>query len=238
MRLVFSVIILLLAATSCEINGFKTIRGNGLYSSETRSISDFTSLSVSGPFDVTVIQDPGKTLRIETDRNLMPYIEVKNENGKLKIFTRNGYNIRSRKKIEVFVSAPYFGRITLNGSGNLRSRGKITGNNFDMNIAGSGEIVMELDAPMVRTEISGSGTARLSGATETFESRIYGNGEVYAFSLLSEHTKVKISGSGDAEVYASKDLDISIAGSGDVGYKGNPAVKQSIAGSGDIHKVN
>jgi hypothetical protein len=238
MKLISSYLIILVIFSSCEINGFKTIRGNGIWRSESRSISDFTSLDVSGPFDVIVTQDPNETLRIETDANLHPYIEVKNQNGKLRISTRNGYNIRSRKRIEIFISGPVFGRISLNGSGSLRSKGRIKSNNIDVNIAGSGEVVMELDAPLVKTEISGSGSARLSGETESFESRINGSGEVYAFNLLSENTKVKISGSGEAEVYASKQLEISIAGSGDVGYKGNPSVKQSVAGSGDIRKVN
>jgi hypothetical protein len=238
MRSGLFLLVIIVLLSSCEINGHKTIRGNGVFRSESRSISNFTSLAISGPFDVKISQDQNETLRIDTDLNLHPYIVVKNENGKLSIRTRQGYNIRSQKRIEVFISAPFFGRISLNGSGHLSTNGRITGNKIDVNISGSGDVDMELDAPLVSAEISGSGSARLSGATENFESRINGSGELYAFNLLSENTKVKISGSGEAEVYASKHLDIRIAGSGDVGYKGNPAVKQSIAGSGDIHKVN
>jgi hypothetical protein len=138
MRQIFYFGIVLIFFSACEINGHKTIRGNGVFRSETRSIANFTSLVVSGPFDVRISQDPNETLRIETDMNLHPYIEVKNENGKLSIRTRQGYNIRSRKRIDVFISAPFYGRISLNGSGHLSSDGRITGNKIDVNISGSG----------------------------------------------------------------------------------------------------
>jgi hypothetical protein len=238
MRSGFFLLGIIVLISSCEINGSRSIRGNGHMKSESRSIGGFSALSVSGPFEAIITQDQTESLRIETDENLMAYIDVTNENGRLKISTRNGFNIRSRKRIAVFISGPDFDKISLSGSGSLNSKGRIKGNNIDLNISGSGDLVMDLDAPAISTVISGSGSARLSGETESFESRINGSGEVFAFNLLSENTRVKISGSGEAEVYASKQLDIRISGSGDVGYKGNPELKQSISGSGDIHKVN
>jgi hypothetical protein len=56
--------------------------------------------------------------------------------------------------------------------------------------------------------------------------------------LLSENTKVTIAGSGDVEIFASKQLDVNISGAGDVKYKGNPSVNKSVAGAGDIRKIN
>ena len=68
-------------------------------------------------------------------------------------------------------------------------------------------------------------------------SEINGSGEVHSFNLLSEATEVEINGSGNAEVFASKQLNVSISGSGDVQYKGSPVVNQSISGVGHIRKV-
>jgi hypothetical protein len=56
-----------------------------------------------------------------------------------------------------------------------------------------------------------------------------------ADTIKAKDVKVRIAGSGDAKVHATKSLDVSIAGSGDVSYKGNPTkISQDIAGSGKV----
>ena len=97
---------------------------------------------------------------------------------------------------------------------------------------------MEVDAPEVSAEINGSGNINLSGQTKKFEGNISGSGDIRAMDLKSEETKVRIMGSGDADVYASVKLDIHVAGSGDVRYKGDAQVNSNIAGSGNVRKVN
>ena len=231
-------IILLVTLSSCEINGYRTIRGNGRVISQSRSVSSFSGLSLTGAIDAVITQGATETLRIEAEENILEYIEVSNDGDRLRIAIKRGYNIRSKKGIRVYITGPSFESISIAGSGDVRSKGKLTSNGLDLDIAGSGSVVMEIDAPVVRAEISGSGSVKIAGLTQNFESEINGSGEVYAYNLLSENTKVSIAGSGDAEVYASKNLNVSIAGSGDVGYKGNPVVKKSVAGSGSVHKAD
>jgi Protein of unknown function (DUF2807). len=67
---------------------------------------------------------------------------------------------------------------------------------------------------------------------------VSGSGDVHAYDLLSEDTKVRVTGSGDADVFASVSLDVSVAGSGDVRYKGNAKVSSNISGSGGVKKVD
>ncbi|MCP2936704.1 DUF2807 domain-containing protein, partial [Salmonella enterica subsp. enterica serovar Typhimurium] len=58
------------------------------------------------------------------------------------------------------------------------------------------------------------------------------------FDLKSENTKVEISGAGDAEVFASVQLDARVSGAGSVKYKGNAAsVNQKVSGAGSVKKV-
>ena len=47
---------------------------------------------------------------------------------------------------------------------------------------------------------------------------------------------VRVSGSGEAVVNVSDDLDVDVSGSGDVQYIGNPAITESVSGSGDISR--
>jgi hypothetical protein len=236
MKFFLSACLFFLLFCSCRYNGFQHIKGNGVQANQQRSIPDFRRLHVNGPVDVFITQDANPSVRIEGDENLLSYVETRNDGDQLIIGIRNGYNLDSRSGLRVYVAGPNYESISLTGSGDLKSTNKLTGNNISLNITGSGDAVLNVDAPNIKTEISGSGSIRINGETENFDSRINGSGELYAYNLLSENTSVRIAGSADAQVYASKKLDIHIAGAGDVGYKGNPVVTQHIAGSGDVHR--
>ena len=67
--------------------------------------------------------------------------------------------------------------------------------------------------------------------------KLQGNGNLKAFDLMAEETKVKIFGNGDADVYASLKLDVSVGGNGNVRYKGNAQPSTHITGNGNITQV-
>jgi hypothetical protein len=177
-------------------------------------------------------------VKIEGDENLLEYIEIENQGDDLEIRTRRGYNLRPRTGIKVYVTAPSFDKLAVTGTGELKTQTKISnGKSMDVRVTGSGDMILNIDAPSINTRITGSGNIRINGGTRNFSTEVTGSGEVHAFDLLSESTDVEISGSGDVEVFASKQLKISISGSGDVKYKGNPSVNQSINGSGNVRKI-
>ena len=96
---------------------------------------------------------------------------------------------------------------------------------------------LNIDAPEVSTEATGSGNIILTGTTKNFSTEINGSGEVHCFNMLSENTRVEIAGSGSAEVHASKQLEVQISGSGDVAYRGTPTINQHISGSGSVRSA-
>ncbi len=223
---------------SCSHVGRSRITGNGKIISEQRSLSDFTSIEVAGPYNVVLQQGADFSIRIEGDENLLKHIDTHVSGNALSIGSHKGYNLKSRKGIKVFINAPQINSLQIAGSGNINSSSKLTNTSkIHIRVGGSGDVVLDINAPEVGAEISGSGSVTLKGQTRDFKAEVAGSGEIHAFDLLSENTSVDIAGSGDVALFASKTLDISIAGSGDVRYKGSPAVKKSIAGSGDIRPV-
>lgn len=238
-KLLYVAISILVLTTSCIQIGGKKVRGNGVTSSQERSVGNFNRINVSGPIEVLITQGNSTTVKIEGDENLLKYIEVKNDDGELNIKTKRRHNLRPRSALRVHLSAPNYNFFGVAGSGKIRSLTQINNNDeLRIEIAGSGTVELKVNVPSIDSEISGSGTVILNGTTRNFKNEINGSGDVRAFNLLSENTELEIAGSGDAEVYASKQLNVKIAGSGDVAYKGNPVVKQSTAGSGNIKKVD
>ncbi len=237
MRLAIYCILSFLIFSSCGYTNGKRIEGNGNISTQERNTGNFTGVSASGSIDIIVMDGPAHSLKIETDENLMDYVEVKNNNGSIEVYTKEGYNLKPEKGIKVYATAPAFSRLEVSGSGKIKSNGKIKSEGLHTEVSGSGDIILDIDAPEIDAEIAGSGSATLSGTTRDFSASVSGSGDIRCFNLLSENTEIDIAGSGNAEVYASKSLDVDVAGAGNVRYKGNPSIKQNIAGAGSVRKA-
>lgn len=236
-------LLLLLSAAvltgSCRFVSGKRVRGNGNMKTEERSETGFKGVESHGSFDLFVSSGATNAVKIEAEENLLPYIETYVDGDILKIDTKDGYWISTKRSIKIFITAPDYRRIKSFGSGNITGETKITATNkLDLGVTGSADIKMEVDAPSVDADISGSGNIVLNGNTKQFSSTVSGSGDVRAYDLRSEETKVRIAGSGNADVYASVSLDVNVAGSGDVRYKGGGKVNSNIAGSGNVKKVD
>lgn len=224
---------------SCNIFRGERVRGNGNQTTQERNVGSFKSVSSSGSFDIYVSSGTSHAVKVEAEENLLPYIETYVDGGKLYIDTKDGYWLDNKRAMRVYVTSPEFTSIHSSGSGNIIGETKITNpHKLVLSVSGSADIKMEVDAPEVEAEISGSGSINLQGQTKIFETGLSGSGDIRAMNLLAEETKVSITGSGDADVYASVALDVAITGSGDVRYKGGGQLRKSnIAGSGKVTRL-
>ncbi|RYY39117.1 MAG: DUF2807 domain-containing protein [Chitinophagaceae bacterium] len=238
MRILCSLFAVLLLASSCRFAGYHRVRGNGVLSKQERGLSNFQEVQVTGGMNVVLLQGAQAGVRVETDENLQEYVETEVNGNELHIHARPGYNLDERAGLTVYVTTASLRALTVTGSGDVSSQGKIAGDGLKIEVTGSGNVALALDMPSVEAQVTGSGTVRLSGNTRTFRSETHGSGEIHAFDLLAEDTRVEVSGSGDAEVFASKQLNVEVSGSGDVAYKGTANVQQQVHGSGSVHKAN
>jgi hypothetical protein len=224
--------------SGCRYVTGQRIRGNGNVSTEERTPGSFNSVASHGSFNVYV-SSGNQSVKIEAEDNLLPYIETYVDGSVLQVDTKENYWLRPSRPVKIYVSSPNFQSIHSYGSGDIIGLSKITDSSkLDLEVNGSANIKMDVNAPNISVEINGSGDINLSGAARTFDGEIHGSGNVKAMNLQSEDATVKIYGSGDADIFASVKLDVHVAGSGDVNYKGNAQVSSSIAGSGRVKKVD
>ena len=226
--------------SSCRFMGGKRVRGNGVIQSQEHTVSSFKNVEVSGSINVYVSQGDFKPVKIEGDENLLQYVEVFEEGGRLIVKERRGYNLQPSDELKVFVTAPVYNKIEVSGASDIIGQTKINNpEDLDLHASGAGDIKMDVDAPRLSAEISGSGNIDLKGQTKDVDLGLSGAGHAHCYDLLSENVKIDISGAGSAEVYASMKLDASVSGAGSVSYKGNAtSVNQHISGVGSVTKVN
>ena len=238
MKILFSLVLpALFVSYSCRYISGERIRGNANIRTEQRSPGSFKSVSSHGSFNVYVSTGDA-SVKIEADDNLLPYIETYVDGSVLNIREKDNYWLRPSREVKIFVSLPEFESIRSYGSGDIISQSKISNaSNLQLEVNGSANIKMDVDAPEVDAETNGSGDIDLKGTTKSWTGEIHGSGNIKAMDLKSENATIKIYGSGDADVFASSRLDVHVAGSGDVRYKGEAQVSSSIAGSGKVRKV-
>jgi hypothetical protein len=223
--------------SSCRFMG-KRIHGNGNIKTVERSVSPFSEVEASGDIKLFVSQGDLKPVKIEGDENILSYIEVTQEGDLIKIETKPGINLIPSGDLNVYVSSPNYKSIEVSGTSDIVGQTKITSpDELNLEASGAGDIQMEVDAPKITTGISGTGSIKLKGQAKDLDIDLSGAGHAYCYDLLTENTKVQISGAGSAQVYASVKLNADVSGAGNISYKGNASVSQDVSGAGSVNKV-
>ncbi len=229
---------ILLFTISCNFSVDEKIQGNGKQSTEQRTISDASKIKCSGNIDVAITPGATSTLKIDADENLIPYIITEEKDGWLSIRTKDNVNISSSHKVVISVTTNQLQNIELAGSGNITGTGNFTGaDHLKLDVAGSGNISLEVNTPEIESNIAGSGNISLTGETKNSKIEIAGDGDYKGENLKTETADINIAGSGNAKVFADGTLKINIIGSGDVYYTGNASITQNITGSGTVKHV-
>lgn len=237
-QLLLSALLLsLLFLSACHLFYSDRVKGNGNSRSEQRNLGTAKKIKAQGSMDVEISQGPS-SIRVEADENILPYIITKMDNGYLVIKQKNNSSITSENPIKVYVTTEELEDVFVSGSGSVVGIGKFTGSNrMHLKVSGSGNIDLTVNTPEMDADISGSGTITLAGETRNADFSISGVGDCNADGLQSENVKVKVSGSGNAKVFAGATLDVRVSGVGNVSYKGSPSVTQKVSGMGEVKRM-
>jgi hypothetical protein len=239
-KIIWLLVALPLVLGACHNILGKRVRGNGNIKTEDRSVSDFKNVEVDGAAKVLVSQSDHSSVRIECDENLLGYMEVSQQGDRVIIRERHGYHLVPTNDIKVYVSTKVYNQIKVSGAVDIIGQSKISNpEDLALSVSGAGDIKMDVDAPRLTADVSGSGSVDLKGQTKDVDLDLTGAGHAHCYDLLAENTKVDISGAGDAEVFASVKLEATVSGAGNVNYKGNATtVNQHVSGAGSVHKAD
>jgi hypothetical protein len=212
---------------------------------EERDVSGFDSVFVSGMGKVIVTQGNEESLTIETDDNLMQYIETKVSAGRLELgfsddvkFSEDGRGkvIDPSDSIIFHLSLIDLSQINISGAASFEIQ-ELDADRFEIVLGGAGDVRIDsLSATDLVVEVSGAGDIDLAGQVETQDISLDGLGNYDAFDLESQGATVQISGAGSANIWVRDTLNVKISGAGDVDYYGNPSLTESITGAGSINR--
>ncbi len=119
--------------------------------------------------------------------------------------------------------------LVLKGSGDVLVDGPEKANALSIEVSGSGDVFCGNVDVSGRTIIAlaGSGDIRVTGRTESIDIGLIGSGDVDAGEFKASTAKVRITGSGDAEVNSASAVESIVTGSGRVNVSGSAGSERS-----------
>jgi hypothetical protein len=210
-------------------------------SKETRNVDTFTKIAFRVPGKLYLKQGPAQKVELQGDKDVLSKIETEVSGNRLSIGREDNWKLWrdwDDNKITVYITVKDIEAISVSGSGNLVSEGKLTTRDLDLSVSGSGSLAIQVEANgAMQANVSGSGDIDVEGNCKSLESRVSGSGKVNYVGSIADRADVNVSGSG--KIIASgtaRQIKTTISGSGEV-RAANLEVEKCevrISGSGDV----
>lgn len=208
-----------LAQLACSVPFLNdTLIGSGNVITETRAVSGFDEIVLTGSGDAEIVFGEAEGLVIEAEDNLVPLITSEVRGGQLIIGWKPNTDVSPTRPIRFTITLRELKAVEITGSADVT--------------------IPPQDAEQMTFTISGSGGITASGTVAALTARVFGSGTINAGDLEAQSADVEVPGSGTVTVWAIETLDATITGSGTVRYYGQPAtVRESVTGSGEVSSL-
>lgn len=217
---------------------------------KTIELPDFKSIYVNSNYTVMLKQTNKQEVVVEALTEIYTLSEIKVDNGVLMInVERKPDNpnksiwakiddIKTNPTMKLYVSMKNVMELQVNGGGKIISENSIASDYITLGVTGNGSIDVDIKGNTVKAEVSGSGNLTLRGYGTSLDASVSGSGNLKGFDCPMETGKVKVSGTGSAEVNATNSLEAYVLGSGSIKYKGHTkTVTKKVYGTGIIDTV-
>lgn len=239
-QIIIGSFITLLGLTSCEEDTWYCDKGDGYTTDRIDTPAPFTAIDIDVRADTHIKQGDYFEVRVQASGNIINNIKTSVSGGVLEVYNQEGCVSENNGKIQIFITSPFYERITLNNSGTLENSGYLDLNDLFLKVNSSADVNLD-NVALDDYEIimNGSGDVRLQGATADRANIVMNSsGDLNLSNLFTNSMDILMKGSGEARVNVNAELDVTIPGSGKLVYIGNPNIISNVTGSGSIyHKI-
>jgi len=219
--------------SSCMLN---CVHGSGHQISETRNVREFSKISISGGYNVTLKQDSSFSIKINADDNLLKYIKTEVDGNRLRIYSKKSFC--NAGELTISIGVKNLEEVKASGGIEVASDGKINTRDIAFKLSGATKITMDLNADHVTTSGSGSTELNLKGQASSHDIDLSGSGTVNALDFVVGDCDIQTSGVGESNVNVLHSLSVHSSGASSVKYKGNPTVTNDKSGASSVEKIN
>lgn len=225
---------LLVSLSACNK---KCIEDLGIQSTRDVSLKPFDQIDVQGAIKLILLQDSTYIAAIQTDSNLLEYVQAEVSGSKLRLKVDREYC--GNDSVVVRVGIGELKKLTGSGSVQIVTDSKLTLNDLEVSLSGSSDLRMDVNAGNMTTFADGIAKISLSGQAGSHILKTKGTVTVDAFDFVAGLYNIDIDGVGKANINVLNELTVKTSGSSEIYYKGNPGkVKEKKSGAAKLEKVN
>lgn len=173
-------------------------------------LTGFDRIVVGGVYELNVRVGEGFSIEVSGAPDEMERMEIEVEDGVLRLGQQERMRGKRRWRdqgLSAEITMPALAALNVSG---------VT----DANVTG-------VDADDFSARLSGVGEIDIAGTCGSLTARVSGVGALDAENLQCVDVEVRVSGIGDAEVYASQSVHASVSGIGSIGIYGSPSVVET-----------
>ena len=195
-----------------HVDAQRKVRGNGNVTTEEHKVGSFSELYLDGVCNIYIEQGNEEKVVVEADENLHEYVYVDHSGDRLEIDMKSRINIRTRKKLNIYVTVKNIERLRIMGVGNVKTEGTLKLDHLKVKVTGVGNVKLDLDANSLDAELNSVGNITLEGNINEAEISNSGVGKLDAYDLKLKKLDLNVSGVGKTEVYVEKEIAVRSTG--------------------------
>ena len=208
-------LLLVFYLTISAVWGQKNVKGSGYVLTQQRETADFTSIEISRGIDVAIVRGEMEPITVEADDNLFSYIKTTVKNKVLKIYIPDSVNIVKYASMNVLISMPTLGSLTIR-----------------LEATTGGQIRIRLKAEDIQAEARTSGILEIKGEAQNLQAILKTAARLEARELETQNADIQLSIGAKAEIQVNQRLTYDLYGHSRLVIKGNPQIENSHNHSG------
>ncbi len=226
----------LLLSVSLVMSCNNTKRGSGNIIKETRTVKSFDGIAASGSIEVDIKKGDIASVIVETDDNIMPFVETNVSNNILKIRLKEINNLRN-STIYVHVVAPEIKSLNTSASAEITSDEVLIAPDKMMLKASSGSSIdVKVDAPSINGDASSGAEITAEGKTRNVNSNSSSGASINFTDLQAETAKATVSSGASISLFTSVSLVANASSGGEIKYKGGAtSVQKNVSSGGSVN---
>jgi hypothetical protein len=203
------------SSSSNSVTGSPT--GSGDVATESRPVSGFTAVSLSGAGHLIVQQTGVESLQITAEESLLPLIRSDVVDGTLILGFQPGTNVSTTREVVYRLTAAQLTALEASGA----SRVELSG----------------LATVVFGTVLSGASSMTASGTADTHALVVSGASRLEAPDLATRVVTATLSGASYGLVRVSESLTVTASGASTLEYHGDPVVLMNVSGDSAVRRV-
>ena len=231
-------IFLLTFQLACAVSLPSSKTGSGKIVTIEEAFSDFDALDISHTFKVEVVQGDTYRVVLHIDDNFVDDLEIVQQGAVLRIGLKPEFRgVITNATLEAMVTMPELSGIEISGASQAELRGFASNSPFEGEVSGASVLRGEIEAGDTRLDVSGAGSAELSGHGDGLTVDVSGGSSVDLADYRVTEALIDASGASSVTVYVSGTLSASASGASSVIYLGDPTLGSiDISGASNVSR--